>query len=109
MNLLKILMTLYMAAALGGCASTATSAHLTQVREFAAASTMLNTYAELTTRFRDTYTREQPYLTVAADQRERLIDAQRNAASDDFLKIGKSVALYMHMLGMLAGGAAADT
>ena len=110
MNILKLLMALISAASLGACASSATgTARLQEVRQFAAESDTLGSYAELTARFRDTYRRVQPYLSAAADQREKLVDApRRRAAHEDFLKIEKSVALYMQTLGMLAGDAQYD-
>ena len=107
MNILKLLTALCMVALLSACASTS-STRLQQVRQFAAESDTLSGYAELTTRFRDTYKREQPYLTAFAEHREKLIDAQRRAAYEDFLNIQKSVALYMQTLGMLAGDAEYD-
>lgn len=86
---------------LGGCAGTHVS--LVEVREFASASARLGAYAELSTRYRDTYLREQPYLTPAADKIARENDAKRRAVYENFLTIQKSVVLYMQTLELLAG------
>ncbi|WP_200953972.1 hypothetical protein [Massilia sp. Root351] len=86
---------------LGGCAS---NPRLDEAREFAAESAKLGGYADLTQRFRDTYIRQQPYLSPAAEQRERLADARRRAAYPDLMAIHEAVALYMQALGRLAGG-----
>lgn len=91
---------------LGGCASTNVS--LQEVREFADASARLGGYAELSTRYRDTYKREQPYLTPAADKIAKETDARRRAVYDDFVSVQKSVVLYMQTLSMLAGDARFD-
>jgi hypothetical protein len=85
----------------GGCASTNIS--LQEVREFADASAKLSAYAELSTRFRDTYAREQPYLPPAADKIGRENDARRRAVYDDFQSAQKAVVLYMQTLSLLAG------
>lgn len=85
----------------GGCASTNVS--LQEVREFADASAKLGGYAELSTRFRDTYSREQPYLPPTADQLGKENDSKRRAVYDDFVSIQKSVVLYMQTLNLLAG------
>lgn len=87
---------------LGGCASTG-SVSLAEVREFADASAKLGGYAELSRRFRDTYEREQPYLSPAADRLARDNDAKRQAVYDDFVSIQKAVVLYMQTLSVLAG------
>lgn len=100
MKLINAGIALALALLLGGCAS---RAPLRDMREFAAESAKLGAFAELTTRYRDTYKREQPYLTPAADLAEREQDARRRAAYDDFINIQKSVVLYMQALGKLAG------
>jgi len=87
--------------ALGGCAG---NPRLHEAREFAAESAKLGGFADLTQRFRDTYQREQPYLSPAADQRERAEDARRRAAYPDLMAIHEAVLLYMQTLGKLAGG-----
>lgn len=91
-------------AALCGCATGPETARLQEVRAFAAESAKLNGYADLTQRFRDSYTRQKPYLSAAAEQRERVTDARRRAAYDDLIAIQKTVVLYMQTLGQLAGG-----
>lgn len=97
----RLFTLLALLAALTGCASS--TQRMDQVRSFAAAAPRLNAYAELTERFRETYRREQPYLSPAADTREHLLDARRQAACDDFITIHKGVQAYMAALGRLAG------
>jgi hypothetical protein len=87
---------------LGGCASTS-QVSLTEVRAFADASASLGGYAELSRRYRDTYQREQPYLSASADKVARGTDARRNAAYNDFVAVQKTVVLYMQTLSALAG------
>src|SRR5450830_1705994 len=82
---------------LTGCA---TQKRLEAVRDFAAGAPTLSSYAELSQRYRDTYQREQPYLTGAADQREKQLDAKRRDAYPDFIAIQQAVVTYM---GALAG------
>jgi hypothetical protein len=103
---LPILLTL-VASLLTGCASTGTVS-LVEVREFADASARLGGYAELSRRYRDTYEREQPYLSPAADRIAKENDARRRAIYDDFVSIQKSVVLYMQTLSLLAGEARYD-
>lgn len=98
---LQILLTLLALAVLGGCAG---NARLQEAREFAADSVKLGGYAELTQRFRDIYQRQQPYLSPAADQRERQADAKRRAAYPDLIAIHEAVQLYMQTLDKLADG-----
>jgi hypothetical protein len=86
---------------LGGCLSN--RVNLEEVREFADASARLGGYAELSTRYRDTYLREQPYLPPAADRAAKENDARRQAAYQDFVTIQNAVVLYMQTLGALAG------
>jgi hypothetical protein len=93
---------------LGGCASTGGPVSLAEVREFADASARLGGYAELSKRYRDTYEREQPYLSPAADRIARENDARRKAVYDDFIAIQKSLVLYMQTLSLLAGEARYD-
>jgi hypothetical protein len=78
------------------------------VREFADASAKLGGYAELSKRFRDTYDREQPYLSPAADKIARDNDAKRRAVYEDFVGVQKAVVLYMQTLSLLAGDARYD-
>ena len=91
---------------LGGCATNNVS--LQEVREFADASAKLGGYSELSTRYRDTYVREQPYLTPAADKLAKENDVKRRAVYDDFISVQKAVVLYMQTLSMLAGEARYD-
>ena len=86
---------------LGGCAGTHVS--LAEVRDFAGASAKLGGYAELSKRYRDTYLRERPYLTPAADKIARETDAKRRAVYEDFMSVQKTVVLYMQTLALLAG------
>jgi hypothetical protein len=81
---------------------------LAEVREFADASAKLGGYAELSKRYRDTYEREQPYLSPAADRIAKENDARRKAVYDDFVSIQKSLVLYMQTLSLLAGEARYD-
>jgi len=81
---------------------------LAEVREFADASARLGGYAELSKRYRDTYEREQPYLSPAADRIAKENDARRKAVYDDFVSIQKSLVLYMQTLSLLAGEARYD-
>jgi hypothetical protein len=92
---------------LGGCASTG-QVSLAEVRQFADASARLGGYAELSRRYRDTYEREQPYLSPAADRIAKENDARRRAVYDDFVSIQKTVVLYMQTLSVLAGDARYD-
>jgi hypothetical protein len=87
---------------LGGCASTG-QVSLIEVRQFADASARLGGYGELARRYRDTYEREQPYLSPAADRIAKENDARRRAVYDDFVSIQKTVVLYMQTLSVLAG------
>jgi hypothetical protein len=91
---------------LGGCASNHVS--LYEVREFADASAKLGGYTELSKRYRDTYLREQPYLSPAADRLARDNDAKRRQVYDDFVAVQKTLVLYMQTLSMLAGDARYD-
>jgi hypothetical protein len=90
-----------------GCASTGPLS-LAEVRDFANASAKLGGYGELSRRYRDTYEREQPYLSPAADRLARDNDAKRRAVYDDFASIQKAVVLYMQTLSLLAGDATYD-
>jgi hypothetical protein len=92
---------------LGGCAAPG-HANLAQVREFADASARVGAYGELARRYRDTYEREQPYLSPAVDRIAKENDAHRRAIYDDFVSIQKSVVLYMQTLSVLAGDARYD-
>ncbi|TFW16019.1 hypothetical protein E4L96_17280 [Massilia arenosa] len=76
---------------------------LQEVRDFADASTKLAGYTEMSSRFRDTYAREQPYLSPAADRLARENDAKRRAVYEDFVAAQRAVVLYMQTLSVLAG------
>lgn len=86
---------------LAGCASSTVS--LSEVREFADQSAKLGGYGELSTRYRDTYAREQLYLSPAAQKVGKDTDAKRRAIYDDFVSAQKAVVLYMQTLSVLAG------
>ncbi|WP_296951966.1 hypothetical protein [uncultured Massilia sp.] len=103
----SFLLLLACALLLGGCASNG-PVSLAEVRDFADASARLGGYGELSRRYRDTYEREQPYLSPAADRIAKENDARRRAVYDDFVSIQKSVVLYMQTLGVLAGDARYD-
>lgn len=103
MNALRSLPTTTLLAAslmLAGCANRVS---LHEVREFADASASLGGYAELSTRYRDTYLREQAYLPPAADKLAQENHARRQAAYNDFIVVQQAVVLYMQTLGVLAG------
>src|SRR5690606_34114718 len=93
---------------LGGCASPNGAVSLTDVREFADASAKPGGYSELSRRYRDTYEREQPYLTASADKLARENDAKRRAVYEDFVSVQKALVLYMQTLSLLAGDARYD-
>ena len=86
----------------GGCA-TSGKVSLYEVREFAEASAKLGGYSELSKRYRDTYLREQPYLSPIADRLAKENDVKRRAAHDDFQSVQKALVLYMQTLSVLAG------
>jgi hypothetical protein len=97
MKAAKILSVLLFTLFLVSCAD------LKGVRDFADESAKLSAYTELTTRFRDTYQREQPYLSGDADRLAQENDKKRKAAYNDLLKIHQKVSLYMQTLAKLAG------
>ena len=101
MKLTRVLLMLAALAVLGGCASS--TPRMAEVRAFAAQAPKLGAYHELTERYRATYQREQPFLSAAADARERELDRQRQPACDDFVKLQYGVQAYMQALGRLAG------
>ena len=101
MKLIRVLLMLAALAVLGGCASS--TPRMAEVRAFAAQAPKLGAYHELTERYRATYQREQPFLSAAADDRERQLDRQRQPACDDFVKLQYGVQAYMQALGRLAG------
>ncbi|KUG24649.1 hypothetical protein ASZ90_005523 [hydrocarbon metagenome] len=87
---------------------TAGCANLKAVRDYASESAKLSAYTELTTRFRDTYEREQPYLFGEAERLAKENDKRRKAAYEDLIKIHQRVSLYMQTLASLAGENAFD-
>lgn len=93
----RLLAVLLATLALAGCAN------LQEVRDYADASAEFSAYTELTTRFRDTYQREQPYVSGDADRLARENDKKRQAAYADLLAIHQRVTLYMQTLARLAG------
>ena len=97
MRSLRFLAVFALAAACTGCAN------LRSVQAFAVASARFSAYTEVTTRFRDTYRREQPYLSGQAEELARANDRHRKAAYQDLLRIQQNVALYMQTLARLAG------
>lgn len=103
----RALLILLAALLLGGCATTG-QVSLVEVRAFADASARLGGYTELSKRYRDTYEREQPYLSPAADRIAKENDARRKAVYEDFMSIQKSLVLYMQTLSVLAGDARYD-
>jgi len=103
----SLVLSLVLSLALGGCASPETVS-LSEVRQFADASAKLGGYGELSRRYRDTYEREQPYLSPAVDKMARDNDARRKAVYADFVSIQKAVVLYMQTLSVLAGATRYD-
>lgn len=99
----RFLLVLAAGLLLASCATSGGPVSLAEVREFADASARLGGYAELSKRYRDTYQREQPYLSPAADRIAKENDARRKAVYDDFVSIQKSLVLYMQTLSLLAG------
>lgn len=101
MKLSRLFLIVGLLAILTGCASS--TPRMADVRAFAAESPKLGAYHELTERYRQTYQREQPFLTAEADAREREIDARRQQACNDFVKLQYGLQAYMQTLGKLAG------
>jgi hypothetical protein len=97
MKTIKIIFALLFTLFLVGCAN------LKGVRDYACESAKLSAYTELTVRFRDTYQREQPYLSGGADRLAQENDKRRKVAYEDLLKIHQRVSLYMQTLARLAG------
>lgn len=103
MPLPRLFAILGLCALLGACASPGSSARLQSVRELAASARSLDSYGELTERFRTTYHREQPYLSAQTEAGEQLLDARRQAACDDLQTLHRAVRAYLRALGALAG------
>ncbi|MBR9882315.1 MAG: hypothetical protein GYB21_01055 [Oceanospirillales bacterium] len=97
MNVQKRVCLLLIPLILAGCTN------LKEVGDYAGESAKFTAYTELTTRFKDTYYREKPYLYGQAAEWAKESDAKRQAAYDDLIKIHKSVALYMKTLAKLSG------
>ena len=97
MKATRMIAVLLVTLSLVGCAN------LNAVRDYADESAQLSAYTELTTRFRDTYQREQPYLFGEAERLAQDNNKKRQAAYDDLLKIHQTVTLYMQTLAQLAG------
>lgn len=102
MKTCRLFFTLIFLVCLVGCA------HLEEVQSFAGASAKLSAYTDLTTRFRDTYEREKPYLTGEADRMAKANDKKRKEAYADLVKIHHGVSMYMQTLAALAGDDAFD-
>jgi hypothetical protein len=102
------ILLLFAAGLLAACTTPNGPVSLAEVRQFADASARLGGYAELSKRYRDTYEREQPYLSPAADRIAKENDARRKAVYEDFVSIQKSLVLYMQTLSVLAGDARYD-
>lgn len=85
---------------LAGCTA---NPRLQQARAVAADGARLDGYADLAVRFRETWPRQRPYLSIAADQLERPADAERRAAYVDAMAIHAAVVAYLRTLGQLAG------
>lgn len=98
MKMIKPVALCLLVTLLAGC-----GANLDAVREYAGESAKLASYAELTKRFRDTYEREQPYLSGKADTLARENDKRRKAAYKDLIAIHQRVTMYMRTLARLAG------
>jgi hypothetical protein len=77
--------------------------NLSEVRKFSAESANLSGYTELTTRFRDTFERETPYLNDENLKAEALNDKGRKEIYPDLIKIHERVSLYLRTLARLAG------
>jgi hypothetical protein len=86
---------------LAACAS---PARLQEVRALADDAPKLAGFNDLSQRFRDTYQRQQPYLTAAAAQREEAIDRKRRDAYPDFIALQAAATTYLRALGALADG-----
>lgn len=107
-TLTRYLLVLAAGLTLAACAGPGGQLSLAEVRQFADASARLGGHAELSRRYRDTYEREQPYLSPAADRIAKENDARRKAVYEDYISIQKSLVLYMQTLSLLAGDARYD-
>lgn len=94
---LCILLCLLLAACAG-------NPRLQEVRALADDAPKLAGFNDLSQRYRDTFQREQPYLSAAAAQREEAIDRKRREAYPDFVALHTAATTYLRALGALAGG-----
>lgn len=85
-------------------AACANNPRLQEVRALADDAPKLAGFNDLSQRYRDTYQREQPYLSTAAAQREEAIDRKRREAYPDFIALHAAATTYLRALGALAGG-----
>jgi hypothetical protein len=97
MKTIRLFGSFFFLCCLAGCAN------LKEVQSFAGESAKLSAYTELSTRFRNTYDREKPYLTGEADRIGKSNDKNRMEAYADIVKIHQAVSLYMQTLAKLAG------
>lgn len=97
MNFKKVIVAIFITGFLTACTN------LKEVREFASESAKFSSYTELTTRFRDTHSRTEPYVSAKESEVANAEDARRKAAYADLIKIQQNVALYMTTLAQLAG------
>lgn len=93
----RLIPVLIIAASLAACVN------LKEVRDFAGESGRLSAYTELTTRFRDTYERERPYLSGDNLSGEAKNDTGRKEVYPDLIKVHDRVSLYLKTLAKLAG------
>jgi hypothetical protein len=98
----RLILLVIFATLLSGCVN------LKEVREFAGESAQLSEYTELTTRFRDTFERERPYLKGQNLEAEAVTDRGRKEVYPDLIKIHNRVSLYMKTLARLAGDESFD-
>jgi hypothetical protein len=73
------------------------------VGQFASASARLAADTTLAARFRDTYEREQPYLSKQLEPAAKAADRKRRAAYDDLAGVHRLLAAYMTALARMAG------
>ncbi len=90
---------------LAACAS---NPRLDEARALADEAPKLAGFNDLSQRYRDTFQREQPYLSAAAAEREQAIDRKRHEAYPDFVALHAAATTYLRALGALAGGGAYD-
>jgi len=93
----KLVYALLLIIVLTGCAD------LKAVRNYADESARFSAYTELTTRFRDTYEREKPYLSGEAERLAVENDKKRKDIYKDLLSIHNGISTYMKTLAVLAG------